>query len=115
MPIVGYDVVVTKPDKDRSRYDARKNIVYTRQLPMGYKYFLEAQNYNPTLKDYDRYFIFSRDYIEQQCRNVDFDDFGRYKIRPVAHKEYLSTYFKNDVFDLVLYEHQSNYDVYLLP
>ena len=115
MSIVGYDIVTTKVDKDRSRYDVRKNIVYTRQLPMGYKFLLEAMNYNPTLKDYDRYFILSRTVVDEQCRSIEFDDFGRYKLRPVAHKEYLSTYYNNESFDIVLHEHQTNYDVYILP
>lgn len=115
MRIIGYDIVQTKPDKERSRYDPSRNIVYTRQLPMGYKFVMEATNYNPKIEDYDRFLILSRSNINEQCRNVEFDDFGRYKIRPIAHKEYFSTNFSTDAFDIVLHEHQTFYDVYILP
>lgn len=115
MAIIGYDIIPTKKDKDKSRYDPIKNIVYTRQLPLGYKYLLEASNYNPKIDDYDRFFILSRTEVDKQCRNVEFDDFGRYKIRPVAHREYLTTYCATNTFDIVLHEHQSDYDVYILP
>ena len=53
MCIVGYDVIKTKTSKDGTWYDKDKNILYSRELANGYKYFIELQKFNPEIQDYE--------------------------------------------------------------
>lgn len=113
MCIVGYDVIKTKTNKEETWYDTNKNIIYTRQLAYGYKYFVEAQKFNPDTNDYDRYIIVGKTKFNSQCRRLDYDDFGRYKIRPIGLKDYFQSSNKRE-FNLILIEYNDTYDVYIV-
>ena len=111
MCIVGYDVIKTKTSKDGTWYDRDKNILYSRELANGYKYFVELQKYNPDVQDYERYIAFGSTKFHNECRRLDYDDFGRYKIRPIGLRNYFQQSNKTS-FVLTNVECNDDYDVY---
>lgn len=114
MTIVGYDVPVIKKDKERTWYDSSRNILYSRELPTGYKYCVEAVKYQPDVDDYERYLVLSRTKCDEQARRIEFDSYARYKFRPIIHKDYLNSVYETDSFSLILVEHTKEYDVYII-
>lgn len=115
MSIPNYDIPVIKKDKERSWYDTNRNIIYSRQFIDSYNYVIEAVKYNASKCDYDRFLILSKSRIDKQSSRIEFDNFGRYKYRPITHKDYFKRFFSKDPFDFVLVEHTDNYDVYSVP
>lgn len=113
MCIVGYEVIKTKTDNQSSWYEPKSNILFSRQLAFGYKYFVELQKFNPDKEDYDRFIAFGKTRFNKQCRNLDYDDFGRYKLRPIGLKSYFQSIGKRE-FNLVLVECNDDYDVYMI-
>jgi len=111
MCIIGYDVIKIKVSKAGTWYDAKKNILYSRELPTGYKYFVELQKFNPDIQDYDRFIAFGNTKFHNECRRLDYDDFGRYKICPIGHKHYFQ-YSDRTNFVFTNVEANDDYDVY---
>lgn len=111
MEVIGYDILSTSTiDKNKSWF--HNDIVYTRQILPGYKYFMEAVIWNERDKDYEKYFIFAREQINNKCHRLQYDSYGRYKIKTTYFAKYFAKYFNNTNFDLELYEHTKDYDVY---
>lgn len=109
--VVGYDIVgVSVINKSRSWFDGNK--FYSRELPCGYKYYLEAVTWNPFEECYERYFIFSNIRFDDKCLRLNYDDFGRYSIKPKAHLDYLRSFNYKENVELKLVEQTERYDVY---
>lgn len=90
-----YNVLNTTIDKSKVWYNVANNIIYVKADANGFKYYLEADTYDPN-NGRQLYIILSREKIHDSCRQCYVDNFGRLKIKPVAHKEYFKTMYERD-------------------
>lgn len=90
-----YNILNTNIDKTKPWYSVKDNVIYVKADANGFKYYIEADSYHP---DTGRqlYIILSKEKIDNACRPCPVDNFGRIKIRPIAHKEYLKTIYNRD-------------------
>lgn len=90
-----YNILNTNVDKTKPWYSVSNNVVYIKADVNAFEYYLEADSYNP---DTGRqlYFILSKNKINDSCRKCYVDNFGRIKIKPIAHKEYLKSIYDKD-------------------
>lgn len=90
-----YNIINTTIDKDLPWYSVKNNIIYIKGNPNGFKYYLEAYNYDSvTGKQF--FIILSIDKIHDACRKCYLDNYGRLKIKPIAHKDYLKSIYDKD-------------------
>lgn len=90
-----YNVINTNINKERPWYNVKDNIIYIKGNADGFKYYLEADAYDP-VTGRQLFIILSKEKIHDACRYCSVDNFGRLKIRPVAHREYLQTVYSRD-------------------
>lgn len=92
---VFYNIISTSIDKNKPWYNVKDNTIYIKANSDGFKYYLEADSYHP---DTGRqlFIILSKSKIHESCRPCHVDNFGRLKIRPIAHKEYLQSIYVRD-------------------
>ena len=90
-----YNVINTTINKERPWYNVKDNIIYIKGNADGFKYYLEADAYDP-VTGRQLFIILSKEKIHDACRHCSVDNFGRLKIRPIAHKEYLRTIYDRD-------------------
>lgn len=91
-----YNIINTNIDKSRPWYNVKNNTILVRATAdNNFKYYLEADSYHPDTGK-QLFFILSKDKIDPACRPCPVDNFGRIKIRPFAHKEYLQTLYDRD-------------------
>ena len=77
-------------------YVVKDNVIYIRDKSLfDNKYYLEADYYSST-EGRKLIIILSKEKIDKNCRQCKVDNYGRLKIKPVAHREYLQTVYSRD-------------------
>ena len=91
-----YNIIDTTVDKDKPYYVVKDNVIYIRDKSLfDNKYYLEADYYSPT-EGRKLIIILSKEKIDSNCRQCKVDNYGRLKIKPVAHREYLQAVYSRD-------------------
>lgn len=89
MPIAKYKILNPLIDHKKPYYDfKRKKFIFP--VKVGYKYFLEAAQYNPD-KGYNEYFILlGTDKFDDNCRTCEVDMYGKCKLNIIGElKDYI--------------------------
>ena len=89
MPIAKYKILNPLIDHKKPYYDTkRRKFIFP--VKVGYKYFLEAAQYNPD-KGYNEYFILlGTDKFDDNCRTCEVDMYGKCKLNIIGElKDYI--------------------------
>lgn len=90
-----YNVLNTTVDKSKPWYNVRDNIIYIKPDSYEFKYYVEVDTYD-NINGRQLYIILSKEKIHNGCRPCYIDDYGRLKIKPIAHKEYFKSLYERD-------------------
>ena len=116
MSLLEYDIINNTIDKSKSWIDISKQIIYSREILHRYRYYNFATKYDKSTNSYSYYLIHSINNINNNSKVMQFDNYGRAKIK-------VNTIFKELGFDcksknhnitLKLKEENKDYDIYLI-
>ena len=113
MELFEYEIIGNK-----SRYPIylkdRQTIVL--RLNKKYKYYIEVRSYDSIANEYIYYILFSADKINESCKQIKYDDYGREKIKVTfqTHNEIINIIKNKNRFDLTFDKAEEEYDRYII-
>lgn len=111
-----YEFEILNPKKSNITYIKDRQTLLIKIKTHPYKYYLEVRDYNMETKEYDYYILFSATKIDENCKLITFDDYGRERIKvgSAIHKEIMNLLVDGRTLNLEYKGGNDRYDKYAI-